>query len=1560
MGVLSELISKYGNIEVGDITGNQKKELSVILSSVKKEEVKTLEEHEAFIKIVNVFRRANAEDAALYGKNFLDTLKSLLSVGEDGVYSNSKRFLYELIQNVDDCDYESVEDCQLEIKFVYREGEGKIILTYNEKGFTPRDVFSITGIAEKNKNVSAGKMEIGEKGIGFKSVFGIADRVLIESGMFSFELDKEDFTIPTPRYDGYTPVKGTRMTLMMSSFNAQKAFRSIMEQYKDKTAVINQNPILFLNKLTHLKLYCDNFRYIEFDVQREKPIERRGLKIEEGVVVSVDMKDYVDGYDRVYNAELLCTRYTMPIVYGKDECISRYGADTKVIERCHNLIAVFPDLSGDMANYDTGLMYSFLPTQIKINAPMVMHIPFKLDGSREYVDPQGQNRWFTYSIKAVSDFLKAVYVDLAHSQKQDVIYYIPNKHNYLFKKDNQKVECLCVDGLNADAFLTEKVFCVSDDTYESCSNVVAFSNEVLIKDPVKIYKLLQLPQKLFIPTKPTNMQLYNCTVLSHVYQKLFEQALIHKGNFEQIVEILTNLDNEIDYVRCLQGIDEEIKLSEKQLIEISRHRKMADAFINLHKYSISDKKLPNYSFGKDMVLLDDNTKETLKESVESAELHSSLVKYLRDIDYKVYLIDGARNGFALAGMNGLALSKDEVFGAFSNFVQPFDDNRMFSASLQIRQGSERLNAIDDSISNEEYMHVLRDVRRSLKEAFGSRTYTNYIQIINKAGSDKNRFLNELLQNADDCNYKHDTRPTFSLKTTGNIVEVTYNETGFTKQNVRAITAIGESTKNLLLSGETTIGEKGVGFKSVFGFANEVEIHSNGFDFKLTGKTPTIPEKCDPIECKGTLMRFKMKESILSILTDERILSLCLCLRKLKEVSINGKKLLITDKEGKRTISYNGKRYHFDIVEMNFEIKDEVAIEERTANKSKVINKDQKIVCYFPKEPKSISPRLYVGLPTGVSCNVPLLIDAPFELTTSRDDVLKNKWNELIREKLYEAILYVMESKKEELRIDIFQFIKFEKSQNGEITLPMFSDKYFNTCDWADEVYYRDLMPLAFEDGFVSLADEDCVMVSDVVAMLGDEEDIYDEFDGLIVDTYRKLQNYSALLEYLGVKRASLEEELRYIEKHADKVESDPEFRKAFYAQLSWSLNSMKNKERVQQIIKGMPVFPIKMSGGTKYVPFSNNIYVSSSQISDDEFLILDTSVMQQDRLYLYTGEHISELTSEVYEANYVKKLERFIQSEDEYTKEEKARRILREFLTNKESFEKCRSTLKGIIDEIPMKMASGNYQVGNKFINEQGLQLSGEIISEMYVDKQYQELAEYLGCEDILGIHYDDIDYSTDYITDTDIEEIQKHFIYYAEILNGYMGDKIITPEQIEKYDLQCYVGAEDDEDDETYEEFPGMRVKNLANLRKHIREQFINSPNPYVEKKRTERVPQNPVNDTVYTTSMYKSEYNENKCFCQMCKKMVWNKYIERNNVQVKPKYAWDQMYLSLCVTCSKDYILARNNHAIWERFIAAIEEADVTSDDVVEVEMGDRTISFTATHLAEIQEILKVVPEE
>ena len=69
--------------------------------------------------------------------------------------------------------------------------------------------------------------------------------------------------------------------------------------------------------------------------------------------------------------------------------------------------------------------------------------------------------------------------------------------------------------------------------------------------------------------------------------------------------------------------------------------------------------------------------------------------------------------------------------------------------------------------------------------------------------------------------------------------------------------------------------------------------------------------------------------------------------------------------------------------------------------------------------------------------------------------------------------------------------------------------------------------------------------------------------------------------------------------------------------------------------------------------------------------------------------------------------------------------------------------------------------------------------------------------------------------------------------------------------------------------------------------------------------------------------------------------------------------MYLSLCIKCSKDYILLRNNDKVWNEFIDSIINEDIGDKETVQIAIGDRELTFTAVHLAEIQTILELESE-
>jgi hypothetical protein len=102
-------------------------------------------------------------------------------------------------------------------------------------------------------------------------------------------------------------------------------------------------------------------------------------------------------------------------------------------------------------------------------------------------------------------------------------------------------------------------------------------------------------------------------------------------------------------------------------------------------------------------------------------------------------------------------------------------------------------------------------------------------------------LYELIQNADDNSYNVE-KPSLTLKLSEITIKsekiyaltVINNESGFTKENVDAICRLGKSTKSKDFD---TIGEKGIGFKSVFKLTDCPYIYSNGFSFKVPENNP---------------------------------------------------------------------------------------------------------------------------------------------------------------------------------------------------------------------------------------------------------------------------------------------------------------------------------------------------------------------------------------------------------------------------------------------------------------------------------------------------------------------------------------------------------------------------------------------------------------------------------------------------------------------------------------------------------------------------------------------------
>lgn len=95
----------------------------------------------------------------------------------------------------------------------------------------------------------------------------------------------------------------------------------------------------------------------------------------------------------------------------------------------------------------------------------------------------------------------------------------------------------------------------------------------------------------------------------------------------------------------------------------------------------------------------------------------------------------------------------------------------------------------------------------------------------------------MIQNADDNSYNSGIAPSLHLSLYDHDGQKCFrsdcNEIGFTLKQLDALTKVGQSTKTSAADGSNGfIGEKGIGFKSVFKVANIVHIASGFYEFKL--------------------------------------------------------------------------------------------------------------------------------------------------------------------------------------------------------------------------------------------------------------------------------------------------------------------------------------------------------------------------------------------------------------------------------------------------------------------------------------------------------------------------------------------------------------------------------------------------------------------------------------------------------------------------------------------------------------------------------------------------------
>jgi hypothetical protein len=162
----------------------------------------------------------------------------------------STHCILELLQNADDNHYTKTRVPTLAFTYTNRH----LLVDSNEDGFEAKHVRAISTVrrsTKSGKNHSFGYT--GEKGIGFKSVFRIANRVWISSRQFQFMFDKNrKFGIIAPHWQPFPPPykRASDRTSFLLELSDKYDETELVTELNDFDPII----LLFFRRLTRLVL----------------------------------------------------------------------------------------------------------------------------------------------------------------------------------------------------------------------------------------------------------------------------------------------------------------------------------------------------------------------------------------------------------------------------------------------------------------------------------------------------------------------------------------------------------------------------------------------------------------------------------------------------------------------------------------------------------------------------------------------------------------------------------------------------------------------------------------------------------------------------------------------------------------------------------------------------------------------------------------------------------------------------------------------------------------------------------------------------------------------------------------------------------------------------------------------------------------------------------------------------------------------------------------------------------------------------------------------------------
>jgi len=530
-------------------------------------------------------------------------------------------------------------------------------------------------------------------------------------------------------------------------------------------------------------------------------------------------------------------------------------------------------------------------------------------------------------------------------------------------------------------------------------------------------------------------------------------------------------------------------------------------------------------------------------------------------------------------------------------------------------------ALIESIRRKEF-GIGADLEGEAKEIVDNmvRKYRNLLSTVAEDLNSKDtHFLLELIQNADDNSYKKGVIPSLSLEMNDEYLTVKNNEIGFQEKNIRALCSAGESSKKEEKF-KGYIGEKGIGFKSIFKVTNEPEIYSNGYQFKFDRSKAddlldyVVPHWIEEPKVKiddytTLLIPAKPQKKFDNTYLKDISNTLLLFLQKLRiiEVHTNEKHIKYIREDNGSIITLTTMENDIQVAQQRL-IKTVLSVDMSDLNEQKrqgVLATD--IVLVFPIDDQNNAQPIencetFAFLPIR-SFGFNFYIQADFILASSREAIHEElEWNIRLRDQISNAFIKSIQSFKETEKL---------------------SKTYFNFIPLSEKVY-DPFFSKVVEQIFDALNNENCIPTLDgswetpnkVILSTGSFMELFTSEETLQLfkaDYLEKdIELPAKIIEKIDFKTIKYSEVISILKNDLNWFESKPlDWQVRFYNFLATS----NNIETYVTLLKNIPSIPCEdkefrsCDSSTIFFPFSDN----QEYGFEHELLILDSNFYKKSK-----------------------------------------------------------------------------------------------------------------------------------------------------------------------------------------------------------------------------------------------------------------------------------------------------------------------------------------------------------